>query len=207
MLKKRFLTILLVASGIVGLYFAISGYFFLFKSYKVFKEFNNRSESEYQEKIEKSNYLDSSIDIITKDENNGKLRYYELGNRWKLKEIPKFKVSDNYVYEVEGCYETYIDEKVLNTFDSKSCSVRLNGKEVSISDELKNIIISVSTLEHEIWSNKIIKSGDEYYVIVSFNVNLSDPYNIYKYDKSSKKLNEIYSFDAEDVIGIKKKEE
>ena len=57
--------------------------------------------------------------------------------------------------------------------------------------------------KHSIIGATIIKRNDEYYVVVELNVNLWTPYKLYKYDKKRNKLKLVYTFDNENVVGIK----
>lgn len=163
----------------------------------------------------KDKYADysNSIYIITEfvTYNKSGINYYEINNKGNIKKRDSFK-SDKYIsIYLKDCFEAYINKdknKVLNNFKEKSCQIvdsnNGNMKYTKLKDKtLKNIIVEISKLEHEMFSSKIYVTDDNYYVIVNTNVNLWDPHNLYYYNKFTNKLELIYKFDGEDVIGIK----
>lgn len=148
------------------------------------------------------------IFVITQDENN-KIKYYKIdktNNYIKTKPFISDPVSTYFIY---GCTETYLDKekgKFLNKLDEKYCEIERENQKERITQNFKDIIKSITTLEHDIWDKKILKHHNNYYLVISLNVNLSSPYNLYRYDTKTNELIKICTFEGEDVMGIKIKE-
>lgn len=152
------------------------------------------------------NDFSNSIYVITLD-NNSNVKYYEVNDRKKIREVKSFDSEELEVYTTSSCYNSYIDRvknKVLNKLTLDECKINKNGEEVAIEGDLEKIIGLVAGLEHDIMKNRILKLEDDYYVVVMLNVNLWTPYEFYKFNKEKNKLELIYTFDGEDVIGIRK---
>ena len=149
------------------------------------------------------------IFVITQDENNHKIHYYKVDRKNNFEKTTPFISEPINVYTVYGCTESYIDHKqnkVLNKLDKEYCEIEKDGKAVEINSDFKGIINDMTELEHDIWDQKILEYKNDYYLVISLNVNLWTPYELYKYDKETKKLVKICTFDGEDVIGLKIKE-
>jgi preprotein translocase subunit SecF len=147
------------------------------------------------------------IDVIVKDEDTEKLSYYTIYDDQRTKEIDKFEVENNIIYSLNDCLDSYIDHKqnkVLNNLTVDKCKiVDEKGNEITPDHEMINIMTLVAQLEHEIFDIKVFNVNDKYYVMTELNVNWWSPYELYSYDKINNKLNLIYEFDGEEVIGIK----
>ena len=158
--------------------------------------------------IRKYNF-NNSIFVITSDDLTNELHYYEI-NKWKYKrKINEFKSDEIEIFKVDNnCYNDRTDLEnhiFLNQLIIEKCTIKDNlENNIEINGYLEKIIKLVSKKEkHAIIGNTIIKTNDEYYVIVGLNVNLWTPYELYKYDKKRNKLKLIYTFDNENVVGIK----
>lgn len=147
----------------------------------------------------------NSIYVITKDETTDVTYYYEINDKGKRRKTKQFEPEKMEEYTVDHCYESYIgNNKVLNRLTLDTCVIKdSRGDSVEITEELRNIITKVSELEHDIIKNKILNLNNECYVVVEFNVNLWSPYSLYYYDKNNQKLKRLYTFDGEDIIGLK----
>ena len=154
------------------------------------------------------NDFSNSILVITSNSSN-QLNYYEI-NIWKNKRKTKeFKSQELEIYKVDNnCYNhnANIEKHIaLNQLIIEKCTIKDDlEKNIEIKGYLEKIIKLVSEKEkHDIIGNTILKTNDEYYVVVELNVNLWTPYELYKYDKEKNKLKLIHTFDGENIIGIK----
>lgn len=145
--------------------------------------------------------FNKSIYVITLDNKNNK-NYYEIGLKEHKRKTKKFISNNMTTYELKNCYDPY-NVEVSNKPTMDSCKIYNDNKIVEIPEEFYVIIEQTSKIEHAIMTNKIMVVDNNYFVQVSLNVNLWDPYKLYKYDPETKKLNLIYTFNNEDVIGIK----
>lgn len=147
--------------------------------------------------------FNKSIYVITLDNKNNK-NYYEIGLKRHKRKTKKFISNNIAIYELKNCYDPY-NVKVSNKLTMDSCKIYNNNEIVEMPKEFYDIIEKTSKIEQAIMTNKIMVVDNNYFVQVSLNVNLWTPYELYKYDPKTKKLNLIYVFDNEDVIGIKTK--
>lgn len=145
----------------------------------------------------------NSIYVITEDEVNSNITYYEVNDRNVKRKVNKFQSDDMIIYNAEyNCFDRF-----ENTVNWDKCLIfDDNDNIVEMNEYFMDIINLVSKIDHDIIRLKIISINNEYYVVVELNVNLWTPYDLYKYDKTNKILKLIYTFDGEDVIGIKIKE-
>jgi hypothetical protein len=153
--------------------------------------------------------FNNSISVITSDHLTKELHYYEI-NKWKYKRnTNEFKSDEIEIYKVDNnCYNDQTDlenHMLLNQLIIEKCKIKDNlENNIEIDGYLEKIIKLVSKKEkYSIIENTILKTNDEYYVIVELNVNLWTPYKLYKYNKEKNKLKLIYEFDGENIIGIK----
>lgn len=155
----------------------------------------------------KNNY-ENSIYVVTKDESSNEVRYYEVNDYEYKRKTKQFSYEENEYIKFDRCFDSYIDKeerKVLNKRLAECKLISNNEGEIQIDDTYDDIINQVSELEHSIMDHqsKIIKTKNNIYVVVVFNVNLWTPYKLYKYENNI--LNRLYTFDGEDVIAIKEK--
>ena len=155
--------------------------------------------------------FNNSIFVITKNTNTNEIHYYEVNN-WKYKRnINEFESDKIEIFKVDNeCYNNRADIEnhiALNQLIIEKCTIKDDlENNIEINGYIEKIIKLVSKKEkHDIIGNTIIKVNDEYYVVVELNVNLWSPYELYKYSKEKNKLKLIYTFDGEEVIGIKNK--
>lgn len=152
--------------------------------------------------------FNNSIFVITQNTNTNEIHYYEVNN-WKYKRnINEFESDKIEIFKVDNeCYkEIPLEQYSAREYYTDDCTIKDN-KEINIEpdENIKNIIKLVNKKNSWIHGITIIKHNDEYYAGVLLNVNLWDPYELYKYDKKRNKLKLIYTFDGEEVIGIKNK--
>lgn len=155
--------------------------------------------------------FNNSIFVITQNRNTNEIHYYEVNN-WEYKRnINEFESDKIEVFKVDNeCYNNRADIEnhiALNQLIIEKCTIKDDlEKNIEINGYIEKIIKLVSKKEkHDIIGNTIIKVNDEYYVVIELNVNLWSPYELYKYSKEKNKLKLIYTFDGEEVIGIKNK--
>lgn len=147
------------------------------------------------------------IFVITKPEDKKKIKYYKIDRMNNYVETDPF-VSDSFTtYDVYGCLKAYIDHdknKVLNKLDNEYCEIKQENKNVEITGDFYDIVNAMVSIEGDTsFYQKILKYKNEYYVVVSLNVNLWTPYKFFKYDKESKQLVKICVFDGEEIVGLK----
>lgn len=147
----------------------------------------------------------NSLYVMTKDEVNDAIHYYDINDRGKCREREKFEPDEMEEFTVKDCYDSYIsDNKVLNKLTLDTCTIEdQTGNTVEMTEEFRKIVKNVAELEHDIFKNKILKIKKAYYVVVELNVNLWSPYCLYYYDRENDELKLLYTFDGEDIIGIK----
>ena len=155
--------------------------------------------------------FNNSIFVITQKTNTNEIHYYEVNN-WEYKRnINEFESDKIEIFKVDNeCYNNHADIEnhiALNQLIIEKCTIKDDlENNIEINGYIEKIIKLVSKKEkHDIIGNTIIKVNDEYYVVVELNVNLWSPYELYKYSKEKNKLKLIYTFDGEEVIGIKNK--
>ena len=155
--------------------------------------------------------FNNSIFVITSDQITKEIHYYEINN-WEYKRnINEFESDKIEIFKVDNeCYNNRADIEnhiALNQLIIEKCTIKDDlENNIEINGYIEKIIKLVSKKEkHDIIGNTIIKVNDEYYVVVELNVNLWSPYELYKYSKEKNKLKLIYTFDGEEVIGIKNK--
>ena len=161
-------------------------------------------EHEIKPELLEQNYYDNSIFVVTKNERNNSISYYEINDYEDKRTVDKFEYSNNELLYFNNCFESYIDRernKVLNKRTNRCEILDDNKDNIIIDEKYDDIINKVSDLEHDIMESKMIKINDNIYVVVALNVNMWSPYKLYKYDNN--KLNHLYTFDGEDVIAIK----
>lgn len=162
-------------------------------------------------KITNDNFKNSkeTYYLVTKDLSNGnKKNYYEINDKGQLRKVEKFKYSEIEYYKLKNCFDSYVNHdvnKVLNTYTQETCKAYdKNDNEIELNDTMIKMIKEASKLEHSIYGfhDKIIIVDGEYFMNLSFNVNIWDPYKVYKFD--GKKLKHLYTFDNQEIIYIKK---
>lgn len=160
-------------------------------AYKIYKEFYSYEYLKF----------DKPMYITTRHESSNKKQNYKLNDNRKLHKINYDFTYDNKVYGIDDCYDSYISNNtVLNKLNKNRCNALEKYSDNKIIIEM---IYEISHLEHDIFTAKIIKTNKNYYAVVSLNVNLWTPYNLYIYDKNTNSLKMIHQFDGEDVIAIK----
>lgn len=179
----------IIAGLLVGFSLLIYGSFFL-----LFKDINN---------------FDNSLFIITRNELVDQTKYYEVNYKENKRQVKKFESQVDNVYTARGCLNWHDVVGIYpNEITWETCEiVNENEEKIKLNKVFKNIISNVQKeqLEHAIFEIKILKVKDDYYVVVTLNVNFWTPYELYYYDNKTKELNKIITFSNEDVIGIKLK--
>ncbi|MCH5296359.1 MAG: hypothetical protein J1E85_01685 [Ruminococcus sp.] len=153
------------------------------------------------------------IDIITQpydnQNNNADIFYYSFYTNEKVNEIEPFTPDEMEVFYVPyGCFDSYSQYKprgVDNPIkDIKSLRLEdANGNDVEITPIISSILEEVQKIEHPIINMKIFKDNEEYFVFISLNVNWWSPCRLYYYNQDYSKLVELYTFNREEVTGIR----
>lgn len=149
------------------------------------------------------NDYSNSIYVITRKEGSYDISYYEVNDRRNIRRTDKFEHNSEIIY-LKGCFNSYIDHKknkVLNKYNKICQVVDSNYNHIKNNKDIDSIIKLMAKLEHDMIEPKIIKTKNNYYVVVPLNVNWHSPYDLYKYENN--KLKFIYTFESEDIIGIK----
>lgn len=157
----------------------------------------------------KDNFFNEIL-VETQNISDKKHNYYEINQRKYKKNISKFKI-DSITYKISNsCFNSSNskkDDKNLNKLSLNKCRIiDQNNKEIKIKDDYKNIVKLLLKLERKIVDGKIFKIQQDYYVSVGFDSNFHTPYNLYKYNYKKNRLDLLYTFDNEKVLGIKYKE-
>lgn len=146
------------------------------------------------------------IFVMTMPEGKNKVKYYKVDKMNNYTKTDSFRPDPVSTYIVYGCVKSYIDSEVgevLNKPDNEYCEIKRENKNVEITGDFADIVSAMTNLKHDIFDSKILKHEDDYYLVVSLNVNLWTPYKLFKYDKESKQLVKICTFDGEDIVGLK----
>lgn len=149
------------------------------------------------------NDFSNSIYVITKEKSGNAILYYEVNDRRNTRKVDKFECNNEIIY-LKGCFNSYLDHKknkVLNKYNKMCQVVDSNYNHIKNNKDVDSIIKLMAKLEHGMIEPKIIKTKNNYYVVVPLDVNWQSPYDLYKYENN--KLKFIYTFESEDIIGIK----
>ena len=167
----------------------------------------------YKYKNDKNNNYDytNSIYVITENVTDKATNYYEINDERRLRLTDFFNQDKKEVYIFKNCFISHIDTdvgKTLNDFKEDTCTVTDDMyNTITLDDTSKTILKTIANkLYNEITDVKIIKVNEHYYTTVNFAIRMHNPYKFYYYDLKNNKLNHIYTFQDEDVIGIKEKE-
>ena len=138
--------------------------------------------------------------VITKNVDSGKISYFEVNNKGNRRKTEKFE-SDSFdeIIYLHNCFDAK-NNAIMN-----SCKLTNDFGEVSLDGINQKIVYQISLLEHSMFDVKIYKKNNDYYVVRDINVNIYDPYELYKYDISDNKLELICKIPDEEIIGFKKK--
>lgn len=149
------------------------------------------------------------IDIQTRTEyrDNSQLHYYSLTTDGEVNNIKAFTADKMEVFTAPAheCFESYFigyQGKSLNYLNDIILTDE-DGHPIEITPIISDIFEETSELEHEIFTMKIFKQGNEYFVYVELNVNWWAPCSLYYYNQDSSRLIKLHTFDNEEVIGIK----
>ena len=138
--------------------------------------------------------------VITKNVDSGKISYFEVNNKGNRRKTEKFESDtfDEIIY-LHNCFDIK-DNIIMN-----SCKLTNDFGEVSLDGINQKIVYQISLLEHSMFDVKIYKKNNDYYVVRDINVNIYEPYELYKYDINDNKLELICKISDEEIIGFKKK--
>ena len=120
------------------------------------------------------------VSVILKDYNDGTIHYDTIGPNDQRQETVPFESDALEILTSDGI-----------TLDSDSDETDLRILELAQSQNY-----TIQTL-------RILKQGEHRFVTVEWSVNFWDPHTLYYYDPSVDSLNELYTYDATQVVGVK----
>lgn len=132
--------------------------------------------------------------------------YYEINDRNNARKVSRFDSDEVKIYNLNNCTKSYIDQEkneVLNELSIGTCEITLDNEVIVNNHMIDNILNKVVYLEHDLMKIKVIQTNKNYYVVTELNVNMWSPYEFYYYDKENNKLKYLYTFDGEEIIGVK----
>lgn len=150
---------------------------------------------------------EGAVDVIVRE--GDAVQYYAVSGDGRVQETDAFEGDDIAVYEVDsGCFDTYlaIDEDGGSEFVNRLADVSIwdeNGEPVPRTPELMRILQAASWLEHDLFTVRILRAGEDYFLYVELNVNWWAPCALYWYDPARKGLVELYEFDSRETIGLR----
>ncbi len=153
----------------------------------------------YRYMLYKNDYINSIYVMTDKG-------YYEVNDRKNARKVNKFASDEVKIFNLNNCTKSYINRQkniVSNELSMDTCEITLDGEVIVDDNMIYNILNEIVYLEHDLMKIKIIQTNKNYYVVTELNVNLWSPYEFYYYDKKSNKLKYIYTFDDEEIIGVK----
>ena len=136
--------------------------------------------------------------------------YYEINTKKEALPIIPFDYEKPEIISSCDIYKSYVvdedeDRELKNEVQWNSMGFEdEKGKKVELTNIEKDIVKAGAKIDHDIIQTRIYKIKDDYYAEFELNVNLWTPYCFYEYDKERKKLKEIYTFNDETVVGIKR---
>lgn len=144
------------------------------------------------------------VDVQTRIEEGEKqtLCQYTLASGQRIQPIESFVPDEAVFYEVpRGCFESYIDDKVLNRLVRMEL-LDAEGRPVEISEDIESIFRCVEQLEHDLFTVRIIETKGLYFVYVELNVNLWLPCTLYFYNPEERRLVELYTWDSKKIVAL-----
>lgn len=153
--------------------------------------------------FENLNDYTNSIFVITQNDYNDEIKYYEVNYKTNMRNTVSFESEIEEIYSTSGCVDRLNDKKLI----FEKCEIKdKNETVIEINELFKDILTDVYEKEDShILKIKILKVEEKYFVVTELNVNLWTPYVLYEYDYDKKELKYLYTFSSEDVIGIKVK--
>ena len=144
-----------------------------------------------------------TLNVITRSETTNELEYIAIHSRWKTEKINKFVSDDFQLYYADpDCYTSYSSNNKVRNKLNKITFKDLDGNILENNEIFKEIFQSAEEIEHSIWELQIIKSKNDYYVLVKLNVNWHSPSDFYRYNKDEKKLELLHNFEDVDIVGL-----
>lgn len=150
-------------------------------------------------------------DIITKEEeqegeaNHSKAKYYHINAIGFQREISQFQTDELMEFTLKNDIDSKIVGNHLISFlhDAPVWNDS-HGKKIKDSLILDTILNkTLKEVKHCIMDIKILKDGDEYFVVYDLDVNWQHPFIICHYNQQKNKLEYITSFECEEVIGLR----
>ena len=150
---------------------------------------------------------EGAVDVIVRK--GDAVQYYAVSGDGRVQETAAFGGDDIIVYEVDsGCFDTYlaIDEDGRSEFVNRLADVHIwdaNGDPVPRTPVLMRVLQAASWLEHDLFTVRILRAGEAYFLYVELNVNWWTPCALYWYDPARNGLVELYEFDSKETIGLR----
>lgn len=145
---------------------------------------------------------EAAIDIITKtnyleyDGKDSETKYYAIAGDIRKKEIEAFEPDEMTVFELG-----------TSTWKINANYRYVSGPAID-SSEVDEIIYNLVTefnknFNHGTFFARVLFIGDEVLLYVNLNVNLSDPHELYYYNKETGEVYGVCQMDSEEITGIK----
>lgn len=123
----------------------------------------------------------------------------------RVKTCAPFTADASTVYLVpQGCFEAYIDRdsnRVLNRLVRVAVTDE-NGVEAEPPEIMDAVFCAIARLEHDLMTVKIFDVDGEIFVYAEKNVNLWIPCSLYYFDRTDRRLVELYTFDGREVRSL-----
>ncbi|MBQ2954047.1 MAG: hypothetical protein IJE07_10965 [Clostridia bacterium] len=148
-----------------------------------------------------------AVDVIVRQ--GDALQYYAVSGSGRVQETAAFEGDAITVYEVDSdCFDTYraIDEDGGSEFVNRLADVSIwdaNGDPVPRTQTLMRVLQAASWLEHDLFTVRILRAGEAYFLYVELNVNWWTPCALFWYDPARNGLVELYEFDSRETIGLR----
>ena len=126
--------------------------------------------------------------VILQDYNDGTIHYDAIDPGEQRQETAPFQ-SDP------------VEILTAGLVDSSLCDE--NGDPVEVTGDLLHIFELCSAQEREIQKMRILRQGEHLFVTLEWSVNFWDPHSVYYYDPVSDQLDELFTYDATQVVGLK----
>lgn len=150
--------------------------------------------------------IKNNLYVVTKHQ--GYNRYYRFNDydEEDYYEVNEFDFEENKILHLDNCFESYKNKKTNKYYiklNKLKCEVKDNDWNIVNSNyEIDSIKVLISKLEYNIVDSNIIVVNNQYYVIISLDINNHIKYILYKYQDN--KLNIINIFDNEEIIALKR---
>jgi hypothetical protein len=144
-----------------------------------------------------------AMDIITQQYNGTKKTYYHVTGLGMTRKIGEFEPDEIAVYKLEDMFQSdVVNGKIVNKVSDPDWE-NSDGTKAEDTDILNRILEQALKIEHAVFSVKILKDKEEYFVVCELNVNWQEPFELYHYKEEKDELEYVARFEGEDVVGVR----